>query len=37
MDYSGGQHHLAESVAPEWAVLVLVAAFAVGLLMAWPW
>ena len=34
---SAGHRHWAQSIEPEYAILVLVAAFAVGLAMAWPW
>lgn len=38
LEHPGGEHSgWAHSVAPEYAILFLVMAFAVGLALAWPW
>ena len=39
MEHFGEEHHQGwgHRVAPEYAVLALVAAFAIGLALAWPW
>ena len=34
---NSGHSSWGHSIQPEYAILVLVAAFAVGLALAWPW
>ena len=37
LDHPGSGHDHVETVPPEYALLLLLAVVAVGLVLAWPW